>query len=206
MAAERTEKMTTPVVRISFPDVFKMRSYQGGKPSYGIRLMFAKNDKEQMAFLKKLSTAMEDCMKRQWPDEATRPRIPIVGHDKSPIKDGDKNSNGQGVPFIEKSPELAGHYFLSASKYNDGLIVVDRNREEILDTQAVYGGCWCKVNITAYARTRSDNKGISVGLNGVQKWKDDERLGNGGAPSLEDMFEADSGSNDSSNYKDDLPF
>ena len=206
MAAERTEAMTTPAVRVSFPNVFKKRSYQGGTPAFGIRLMFDKTNKEQMGFLKKLKTDMEAAQARQWPDAANRPRIPMVGHDKSPIKDGDKNCNGQGIPFLEKSPELAGHFFMSCSSYNDVLPVVDRNREEIIDAQAVYGGCWCKVNLNAYARTRADNPGMSFGLNGVQKVRDDERIGGGGAPSVDSMFEAAGGSNDSSNYDSDIPF
>jgi Protein of unknown function (DUF2815). len=64
------------------------------------------------------------------------------------------------------------------------------------------GGCWCKVNINPYARKRKTNQGISVGLNGVQKWRDGDRFGRG-SYKVDDMF--DSGEDDPVNYQDD-PF
>ena len=202
MTVEHSEPRTTPAVTVCFPNVFQMRSYKGGTPSYSVRLMFDKSNKEHMDFLKLLAADMKSVLERQWPDEATRPRIPVVGHDKSPIKDGDKNCNGQGIPFKEKNPEVAGHFFFNCSKYTEGLIVVDRNKAEILNKGDIYSGCKCKVNINAYARTRADNPGVSIGLNGVQKWEDGERIG-GGAPSVDEMFTADSGADDPNNYDGD---
>lgn len=192
---------TTPPVRVSFPNVFEKRAaMQGGTPSYSVRLMIDKTNKEQMAFMKELHADMKYVQENQWPDPATRSRIPLVGHDKSPIKDGDKACNSQGIPYKEKNPELEGHYFLNAASYSDSpLVVVDERRQEILDKSKIYGGCWCKINMNVYARTRSDNPGISFGLNGVQKWGDDEALG-GGRPSAENMFEAGDGRDDPSAY------
>ena len=191
-----SENSTTPEVVVTFPNIFKLKSYQGGTPSKSIRLLFDKNNKVHMDYLKSLVAQMNAVLVEQWPNADERPRIPMVGHDKSPIKDGDKSCNGQGIPYKEKNPEVVGHYFLTASKYPNesnpdaALHIVDRNKADILNAGEIYSGCYCKVNLNAYARTRTDNKGISLGLNGVQKIKDGERIGGGGGPSVDDMFEA----------------
>jgi len=203
--AARSENRTTPEVVVTFPQVFKMKSVNGGKPAKSIRIMFDKKNQDHLAFLKSLRDDMTKVMLEQWPNEADRPRIPIVGHDKSPIKDGDTNCNGKGIPFKEKTPEVVGHYFIQASKYptdsnpEADLPIVDRNKAVIMNAGDIYSGCTCKVNISTYARTRSDNMGVSISLNGVQKIKDGERIGGGGGPSVDDMFEA-SGSDDPLSY------
>ena len=207
MAAQSSKALTTPPVRVSYPNIFKMQSFQGGKESYSIRIMFDKKDKTHMNFLKELADDMKQVLLLQWPDEKTRPRIPLVGDDKSPIKDGDKNRNQQGIPYSEKNPEVTGHYFLNASKYTEGLPVVDRSMSDIITPGEIYGGCICRVNINTYARTRKDNPGISIGLNGVQKWADAERFG-GGPLMASEMFNSD---DDTEMFEDggidnDMPF
>ena len=200
MASARSVARTTPAIVVCFPNVFEMRSYQGGTPSYSVRLMFDKKNKEHMDFLRTIAKDAQQVLEAQWPDPATRPRIPIVGDDDSSIKDGDKNCNRQRIPFKEKYPELEGHFFFNASKYKEPLYVVDRGRNENLTKKDIYSGCICKVSINAYARVRSDNPGISWGLNGVQKWADGEHIGSGGGPRVEDMFSADTGADDPANY------
>lgn len=192
---------TTPPVRISYPAIFEKHAPQSGSgaPAYSVALMFDKKDKEHMAFLKLLMADMTKLLEGNWPDPATRPRIPLHGHDKSPIKDGDTACNQQGIPLKEKNPEYAGHFILRAASYGDAMTVVDRNKAEILDRGAVYGGCFCKINLNAYARMRSDNPGISIGLNGVQKWADGESFGGNARPSVDSMFES-SASDDPANY------
>lgn len=191
---------TTPAVRVSYPAVFEKRSMNGGVPAYSVTLMFDKKDADHMAFLKLLMADMTKVLEGNWPDVATRPRIPLHGHDKSPVKDGDTAINQQGIPLKEKNPEYAGHFIIRATSYNDTMTVVDKNKADILDRSQLYGGCVCKANINPYARMRSDNQGISVGLNGIQKWADGESFGSGaGRPNVDSMFES-SGANDPTNY------
>ena len=66
---------------------------------------------------------------------------------------------------------------------------MDRNKAEVLDSNMVYGGCYCKVNINAYTYAMQANQGVTCGLNGVQFWSDGESFG-GGRPPLDEMFEA----------------
>lgn len=179
--------VTTPPVRVSYPTIFTPRAMeQGQTPKYSIVLMFDKSNKDHMASLKELYLEAEAAFKAKWPDPAKAPRIPLRGHDKSPFKDGDTACNNQGVPLSEKNEEYAGHFIVRAASTSKPA-VVDRSMQEVLDTQAVYGGCWCKVNLNPYAYDTSGNKGITFGLNGVQFWKDDDSFG-GGRPAVTDMF------------------
>ena len=192
--------VTTPPVRVSFPTVFKPRGFQNSDPKYSVTMMFDKTDDTHMAALTKVRKEAEAVLEDKWPDPEKRPRIPIVGHDKSPIKDGDKSCNQQGVPIVEKNKEYAGHFIIRAASASKPP-VVDRGMEEIVDTNMIYGGCYCKINFNAYAYDVQTNKGVTFGLNGVQFWDDGDAFG-GGRRSVGDMFTADSGADDPSNYSD----
>ncbi len=198
--SEAVSVLTTPPVRVSYPQVFVPRAIQeGAEPKYGIVLMFDKTNSEHNKFLNMLHAKAQKAMKEKWPDPTKRPRIPIVGHDMSCIKDGDTACNKQGVPLIEKNPEYAGHFIVRAgSKRKPG--IVDKGRAEIMDKEAIYGGCSCKINLNPYAYDTKGNKGVTFGLNGVQFWGDGEAFG-GGRPSTEDMFQAETGQNDPSSYE-----
>lgn len=190
--------ITTPPVRVSYPTLFTARAFQAGQdPTFSIVLMFSKTDKDHVAAVKALHDEAKKVFAETWPDPAKAPRIPIVGHDKSPIKDGDKACDAQGVPICEKNPEYAGHYIVRAGSKQKP-VVVDRNRQELLDKTAVYGGCFCKINLNPFTYNRTENKGVTFGLNGVQLWADGEPFGNG-RPKVDQMFEA-AGADDPSNY------
>jgi hypothetical protein len=185
--------ITTPPIRVSFPTIFTPRAIeQGQTPKYSIVLMFDKTNADHLAALKALFTEAQAAFNAKWPanadgtPNAKAPRIPLKGHDKSPFKDGDTACNSQGIPLSEKNPEYAGHFVVRAASTTKPL-VVDRATQEVLDSAAVYGGCWCKVNLNPYAYDTAGNKGVTFGLNGVQFWKEGDSFG-GGRPALSDMF------------------
>ena len=201
MASSNVSKpaRTTPAVRISYPTLFTPRAFQpGNDPKYGIVLMFEKENKEHMDFLKSMYQDCQAALVEKWPDADKRPRVAVSGDTRSPIKDGDKTQNNNGIPLAEKNPEYAGHFIIRANTASRP-IVVDRNKAEILDSNEVYGGCFCKVNLNAYTFDMSANKGVTFGLNGVQKYSDGESFG-GGRPALDDMFEAAAGQDNPNNY------
>lgn len=55
--------------------------------------------------------------------------------------------------------------------------IVDKDLNEILDPDEVYSGCWGRASINFFPFNTNGNKGIGVGLNNIQKLKDDDRLG-----------------------------
>lgn len=191
---------TSPPVRVSYPQIFTPKTFQAGQtPRFSIVLMIDKTNKEQMDFMKGLYKDATEVLNEKWPDPNTRPRIPLTGHDSSLFKDGDIACNKQGIPLKEKNPEYAGHYIIRAGTTTKP-VVVNRSRAPISDANEVYGGCWCNVNINTYSFNQQQNKGVTIGLNGVQKWKDDESFGSG-RPAVDEMFDAGT-ENDPANYGD----
>jgi hypothetical protein len=200
------DAITTPPMRISYPQIFTPRAFEdGGTPRFSVILMVDKTDKEHMAFVKQLYQDLDAVRKEHWPDEAKRPRNALMGETKSPIKDGDKTVDTNGIPLSEKNPEYAGHYIITASATRKPA-VVNRNLHEVIDPNVVYGGCRCKVNVNAYSFDVRANRGATVGLNGVQFWDGGEPFG-GGRPPVEDMFDAaPNGSDNPDNYDGGDPF
>jgi len=190
---------TSPLVRISYPQVFVPRSFSvGDVPRYSLVVMIKKSVEEQMEFMKQLYQDAAEALVEKWPDEATRPRIPLTGHDSSLFKDGDVACNNQGIPLREKNEEYAGHYIIRAGTTSKPQLV-DKGRQAILDTNEIYGGCFCHVNLNIYTFVQPQNMGVTCGLNGVQKMEDGPAFG-GGRPSVDEMFTAEGGAGDASNY------
>jgi hypothetical protein len=182
--------LTTPPVRIGYPNLFTPKSVNGGTPRYGITLMFDKKNKDHMDFLKKLSSLCEETIVTKFPDIKRRPRIVLVGSSHlSPIKDGDTATNKDNIPYSETNPELVGHYFIRA--YNRSpVVLIDEARQEIVDQRKIYGGCWCQVNIEPYCYDKDSNKGLTFSLNGVKFAKDDTSFG-ASRPTVSEMFGED---------------
>jgi hypothetical protein len=148
--------------------------------------MFDKTNKEHMAYLKTLAADAASALAEHWPDQAARPKLPFVGTNYlCPVKDGDAATNKEGTLYSEKDPVIKGHYFIGASSQNKPA-VVNAGNFPITDANEVYSGCWCEVALNVYTYD-SPGKGVTLGLNGVRKRKDDERIG-GGPPSVKDMF------------------
>lgn len=102
---------------------------------------------------------------------------------KSPLLDGDaKDDDGN---FKYKGDENRGHYLLRCSNYNRRPIAVDQNVEPIMDPDTLYSGCFANVRVNFYGYASKVNKGISPGLEAVQKVRDGERLSGGGVDANE---------------------
>lgn len=90
----------------------------------------------------------------------------------------------------EKWPSVIyGGCYVMRAKSAKKPIVCDRAGRVIEDEDEIYGGVIANVNIDIYAYTKGGG-GLTVSLNGVQKWEDGERLG-GGRPSMGSMFSFD---------------
>jgi hypothetical protein len=205
---------TSPICRTAFPAVLTSTQAIGGTDRYWqVTIMLDKSNPEHMAWLKETAAEYNQCLMNFYPDAAKRPRIPFTGHDKSPCKDGDTATNQQGIPLREKNPEYAGHYLLRYSAKDDGKPrrhfvlgskMVNGAWVEISSQTEIYGGCWGRVAGNFYQRKVASNPGVSVGLQGFQKVKDDESFG---TPRIDpnDAFGALPGMNDPANYEPD-PF
>lgn len=65
--------------------------------------------------------------------------------------------------------------------------IIDRDRQEILDPDAIYPGVWLRAFVTAFWFSQSGNTGVSFFLGNVQKVRDDSRIDN--RPKARDEFD-----------------
>lgn len=181
-------KIITPVFRLSYPALFEARYNE-----------LAKREQFQISMLFDKKTAATDlkAMKELMAKVATWRFGAGAKGLMNPFKDGDTDTNEAGELKKEKNPSIAGMIVLNSwSKNKPGL--VNARKETIIDPDEVYGGCYCRAQLNAYAYEMGKNRGVSFGLLHVQKVKDGDPFGTRTRP--EDAFEAveNAGSEESS--------
>jgi hypothetical protein len=147
-------------------------------------------DKRDLQTVEKYNLAVQQAIilgqkKGLWGD-----KLPSNFH--YPLRDGDAEA-------AEKGEEYAGHWFLNASATRQPRIV-DVNKADILDEDAVYSGCYARVVLNLYPfNAKGKNKGIACGLEVIQKVANGEYLGTAPVNLDEALGEYD-------DHSDDLPF
>ena len=171
--------VVTGKARFSYVSIFQPRkSEDNADPRYELTLLIPKTDKKTYSAIMKAIDAAAAKGKSKFGDKW--PSKP-----KNTLKDGDGYKDS-GDAY---GPECKGHWVLRASsKTAPG--VVDVNRQEILNQTEVYSGCYGRASIDFYPFMVPSNKGISCGLQNVQKLADGEPLG-GGRTRAEDDFADD---------------
>lgn len=175
MAANPT-KVVTGKVRLSYCHLdAPYASFEGQEPKYSTVILVPKSDTKTIQAIESAQrAALENGRHSKF--NGTIPK-----NWKNTFRDGDEEAD------LEKNPEYKGHMFMTVSnKTRPGL--VDRNVQPILDPTELYSGCYARVSINAFPFSASGNKGVSFGLNHVQKLEDGGRFG--GGSSAEDDFDA----------------
>lgn len=167
-------KVVTNEVRLSYAHLFEPWSgKEDQEKKYSVTLLIPKSDKETYRKLRAAEAAAAEAGKAKFGG-----KVPKVL--KSVIHDGDTEAD------LDDNPEYAGHWYMSvSSKTKPGL--VDRALNPILDSEELYSGAYARVSINAFAYSVSGNKGVSFGLNHVQKLRDGDFLG--GRSRAEDDFD-----------------
>lgn len=176
MAVAQPTKVITGTVRLSYAHLFEPFSFNDDQePKYSVVLLIPKSDK---ATIKKIKAAQKAALE-QGKSSKFNGKIPTNW--SNTLRDGDEEKD------LEDNPEFAGHYFMTVSaRTRPG--IVDRDVQPILDSTEVYSGCYARASINAFPYSVSGNKGVSFGLNHIQKIKDGEPLG--GRSNAEDDFDA----------------
>lgn len=170
-------KVVTGRVRLSYVHVWEPWSSGGddNEAKYSVALLIPKTDKTTINALRKAQAAALE----QGKDSKFGGKVPKVWADT--IHDGDEEAD------LEKNPEYEGHWYMSvSSKTKPG--IVDQNVQPILDSTEVYSGCFARVSLNAFPYNTKGKKGVSFGLNHVQKLADGDFLG--GRSKAEDDFDA----------------
>ena len=169
-------KVITGKVRLSYVHLFEAySSFEGQEPKFSTVILVPKTDTKTVNAIKAAQKlALENGKTSKFGGS-------IPKNWKNTFRDGDEEGD------LEKNPEYAGHYFMTVSnRTRPG--IVDNNVQPILDQTEVYSGSYARVSITAFPFSASGSKGVSFGLNHVQKLADGESLG--GITKAEDDFGA----------------
>lgn len=168
-------KVVTGKVRLSYVHVFEPYSQDNDSDAkYSCVLLIPKRDKQTLAKIDEaIAAAAEAGKNTKFGGTIPRQLVTI-------LHDGDEEAD------LERNPEYEGHMYMSvASKTKPG--IVDQDVNPILDSTEVYSGCYARVSINAFAYNYKGKKGISFGLNHIQKLADGDFLG--GRSRAEDDFE-----------------
>jgi hypothetical protein len=177
-ATQKDNRVVTGEVRLSYVHVFEPYANDPDQaPKYSTVLIIPKSDKATLNAIRKAAAHAAENGKAKFGGKVP---APIQKNPATTLHDGDEEAD------LERNPEYEGCYYMSvSSKVQPGII--DRNKMPILDQQEVYSGCYARVALGAFAYNTSGNKGVSFGLNHVQKLRDGEPLG--GITRAEDEFD-----------------
>ncbi len=193
-----TGNLRTCPVRLSFPHLFKPSAMpdQDGKPGklkYSAGLLFPRGAAINLLVDACRKTANE-AFGSKW--FASLPNGKVLGTQE-------KGAKQLSFPFRDQSEKVQwegfeeGCYWFNATSDNKPG-VIDQRGKAITDETAIYGGVWALVTLRPFAYDVDMKKGVSLGLQNVQKMADDEPFG-GGRPSAEEEFDVlDDGDNGSS--------
>lgn len=143
-------------------------------PKFSCMLIIPKSAKRTLSAIKAAQQAAVEEQKAKFGGK-------IPKNLRTTLHDGDEEAD------LEKNPELEGCFFMNVSATRrPGL--VDRDLNPILDPTEIYSGMYARVSMSAYCYNTQGNKGVTFGLENVQKVRDGEVLG-GGASRAEDDFD-----------------
>lgn len=167
--------IVTDTVRLSYVHLFEPYAQDANDDEkYSCVLLIPKSDTKT---LRRIKDAI-DAAAEQGKNTKFGGKIP--NNLQTTLHDGDEEGD------LEKNPEYEGHMYMSvSSRQKPG--IVDKNVQPILDSTEVYSGCYARVQIGAFPYDYKGKKGVSFGLNHVQKVRDGEMLG--GRTRAEDAFD-----------------
>lgn len=156
--------LNTPEFRVSYPNVFKARKNElSGLDEFSVTALFPKG--ADLSALKKAAEAVLieklGADKTKWPKNM-----------RNPFRDqAEREKEGKLPEGYE-----AGAIFINLkAKQRPG--VVDENVEDIIEERNFYAGCYAIASVNPYYYDQKGNKGVSFGLNNIQKRRDGDPLG-----------------------------
>lgn len=179
-----TQKIVSKKARISFPNLFTpQKNDLNGKDEYSVQLMIPKKDKEAIKVIK---DAWDQICETKWGKEPKKMRSFIQADEddeKYLLRDGDILADEK-----PKYENMRGHYIFTL-KTTDKPEVVGADKQEILSSKEVYGGCYGRAVFSMWPYDNNFGKGISNTLLLFQKLEDGEPFG-GDRVTTEDMLDA----------------
>lgn len=155
-------KTVTGEVRLSYAHVWEAKaSAENAEPKYSVSLIIPKKDKKTIEKIEAaIKEALEEGKSKKFGGSIPKKR-------KIPLRDGDEE---------REDDAYAGSMFINCNSKERPLII-DSDKEEILDKNEVYSGCYAKVSLSFYPYDFNGTKGIGCGLRAIMKTRDGEPLG-----------------------------
>lgn len=194
MPKTERKKLLTPIGRFNFVAVFnKAKAWEDSQsePGYEVTIVFdvayLKANPDELARFNAIKASLDaDCVAMyKKPVKDCAAAIPRFWN---PLQLGEVKEHLEGFG--------AGKIFFKAkSKRRPGVVGPDRVTP-IDDPEAVYSGCWGRLNVTTFAygmpakANQKGGKGCSILLNSVMFVRDGERLDGGTSNPAEDFGEA----------------
>lgn len=163
-----SDNVMTPEFRVSYPHVFKpQKNDLNGKMEYSVVALFPKG-----ADLSKLKAAATAALVKKWGADQSKWPDKL----KSPFRDqAERAKNVDGKKVLPLGYEEGAIFLTLKSEQRPG--VVDQNVQDIIDDVDFYAGCFARATIRAFAYDQKGNRGVSFGLQNIQKTKDGDPLG-----------------------------
>lgn len=166
-------KVITGQAVLSYPNLFRPRAVKAGdEPKYSATLIFD-IDKERKS-LERLRDAAFYAGREKWKnfDELVK-----AGRIRLPWRKGEEKGDAKGYG--------PGKIYINCNS-NQQPGVVDRRVQPIVNPNEIYPGCIVIASVRAFTYDTRGNKGVSFGLNNIQKVADGEAIGGRARP--EDDF------------------
>lgn len=165
--------LTIGEVRLSYCNLFQPKppfNNPQGDPKFSTTVLLSKaNVAAKAAIDAAINAAISTGISSKW-DGKKPPMLAICVHDG----DGPRPSDGE-----QFGPECKGCWVFTAScKPDRPPFVVDANVQPIIQQSEIYSGVFGNANVSFFAYNSGGKKGIGCGLNGFQKTRDGEPLGN----------------------------
>lgn len=169
----KTTQQTNPLKvvlgkhRVSYVHVKEPASFEeGGDKKYDCTFLIAKEHPD----VKKIQAAIKSAYDAN--KESTFKGTPLASPKMwNPLRDGD-----EWLAEHPEAKEYEDHYFIKASSKSQPA-VFDCDKQDLIDLDEVYSGCYCRGVIAAFAFNKNGSKGFGFFLNSLMKMEDGERLG-----------------------------
>ena len=174
-------------VKIAFPVLFNPEVSDEGKKTYSVTLLM-----DDDANFKQVAALAVKTAKGKFGDKVDLKRLNLsLNKCEVPTSAGSIPSEDWGFD--------TEYYIRAKSKFAPGL--VDKKLQDIIDEDAIYGGCIVNVEIGAYAYEYKGKKGVSFTLYNMQLLEAGERMG-GERKSAADIFDSVGGDDSDSSSAD----
>lgn len=155
-------KISTGKVRLSYAQVWEPKEQQNGLIQYSCALLIKKSDKKTIA---KINSTLKAMLA-----------------DKDVINKLDGKIKGANMPLLDgdvnkpEDPVYADCYYINAKAYEGNPPkILDRNKNEIMDKDEVYSGCYCQA-VIQFKPYNNNSRGIRTELLALRKLADGDKL------------------------------